>query len=190
MSQSQPSRPSQPVTFDQFLVWSAQQERGRYELIDGEIVEMPSEGAVHNFVKLEIAIALKEAVRAARLPGSVFTDGMAIRTLSGKRGREPDAAVTASRVERTATSMEDPLILVEVVSASSERDDTGDKLDEYFQLPTVRHYLIVRMDKKLIIHHARRDDGTILTALVTSPTLMLDPPGLTLDLSAMFDVCG
>jgi len=80
--------------------------------------------------------------------------------------------------------------VAEVVSPSSERDDTGDKLDEYFSVPTIAHYLIVRPEKKLIVHHARATDGTVRTSFVTGATLILDPPGLTLDLAPIWAACG
>ena len=178
------------MSFDEFLAWSARQERGRYEYVDGEILEMPVEGGVHNFVKGAVYLALIDAAKRAGLHDQVLTDGMTVRIERFNRGREPDAAVTATPVaDRTAMIIVDPLIVVEVVSPSSLRDDTGDKLNEYFSVPSIHHYLIVRPDKKLIVHHARGDDGKLITAIVTEPSLRLDPPGLDLDLTPVFEAC-
>jgi Uma2 family endonuclease len=73
----------------------------------------------------------------------------------------------------------DPVIVVEVLSPSTRARDHGDKLIDYFRLPSVYHYLIVRTEDRAIIHHARNADGTILTRIVREGTLHLDPPGLT-----------
>lgn len=179
------------LTYDEFLAWTLRQERGRYEYIDGEIVELPSEGARHNLAKLELVRALQDACEAAGFSGTVFTDGMQVRTKGGHRGREPDASVSATPVTDLGTQVvTDPLIVVEVVSPSSERDDTGDKLDEYFGLPSLHHYLIVRPDKRLIVHHARGDGGEVKTTFVTGITLRLDPHGLVLDLKRLHKVFG
>lgn len=179
----------QRISFEDFLAWSARQEHGRYEFIDGEVVPMPSEGGLHNLVKLAVAIALQNAVKAAGFQGTVFTDGMSVN-VQGRNWREPDAVVTATPVaDKAAMYLVDPLIVVEVVSQSSQRDDTSDKIDEYFSVPTIRHYLIVRPEKKLVIHMRRDDGGGLVTTLVTGSTLTLDPPGLALDLTPVFEVC-
>lgn len=177
------------VSFEDYPAWSARQPRGRYEYVNGEVVEMPSEGGLHNLVKLALAIALRDAAKRAGFQGTVFTDGMAI-PLVGKNWREPDAVVTATPVaDKAALYLVDPLIVAEVVSPTSIRDDTGDKLNEYFTVPTIQHYLIVRPEKKLIVHHARGTGGKLVTALVTDTNLRLDPPGLDVDLAPVFEAC-
>ncbi len=54
------------------------------------------------------------------------------------------------------------------------------KLADYFRLPSVRHYLIVRTEDRTVIHHARGEDGTIVTQIVRDAPIRLDPPGITL----------
>ena len=52
--------------------------------------------------------------------------------------REPDAAVQCGvPTDLDSMVLEAPLIVVEVTSPSSERDDTGDKLVEYFSVPSI-----------------------------------------------------
>jgi Uma2 family endonuclease len=170
------------MTFDEFVVWSAAQPEGRYELIDGEVVPMPSEGGRHNLVKLAVVKALEVAVAAANFKGTVFTDGMTVR-IDGSRGREPDAAVTATPVaDLDAIRLVDPLIVVEVVSPNSVRDDTGAKLIDYFKVPSIRHYLIVRSLDKAMVHHERTDGGDIRTSIWRGGEIRLDPPGMVLNI--------
>ncbi len=177
------------MSFEEFLDWSARQADGNYELVDGEIVEMPSEGGLHNLVKAALMIALRDAAKRARFAGTVFTDGMTVR-IDDEHGRVPDASVTATPVaDKSATTLFDPYIVAEVVSPTSLRDDTGSKLNEYFKVPTIQHYLIVRPDKKLIVHHSRGDAGKWITSIVTEASLRLDPPGLVLDLAPVFEAC-
>jgi hypothetical protein len=63
--------------------------------------------------------------------------------------------------------------------------DSGAKLADYFRIDTVRHYLIVRTGTRTVIQHTRRDDGTIVTQIVGTGEIRLDPPGLTL--AGLFD---
>ena len=84
----------------------------------------------------------------------------------------------------------DPLLLVEVVSPSTARLDSGGKLAGYFRLPTVRHYLILDGRPRVVIHHAREGgggaDGPISTRILREGSLRLDPPGIAIDVSALF----
>jgi Uma2 family endonuclease len=79
-----------------------------------------------------------------------------------------------------AVEVNDPIIVVEVVSPSSRKRDTGGKLEGYFRLPSVRHYLIVMTEPKAIIHHCRDEAGVIMTRIVREGAVRLDPPGIEL----------
>jgi hypothetical protein len=122
--------------------------------------------------------ALSDAVAKAGLPCTVFTDGMTV-VIDNETSREPDAAVQCNvAIDLDSMVLEAPLIVVEVVSPSSERDDTGDKLVEYFSVASIRHYLIVNPYKRVVVHHARNDLGTIETRIVTGGAIDLTPPGM------------
>ena len=54
------------------------------------------------------------------------------------------------------------------------------KLVDYFRLPSVLHYLIVRAEERVIVHHARAEGGTILTRILRDGPILLDPPGIVL----------
>ena len=120
-----------------------------------------------------------DAVARAGLPCTVFTDGMTV-VIDNEHSREPDAAVQCGvSTDLNSMSLEQPLIVVEVTSPSSERDDTGDKLVEYFSVPSIRHYLIVNPAKRVVIHHARDEVGEISTHILSGGQLDLRPPGMT-----------
>jgi Uma2 family endonuclease len=75
----------------------------------------------------------------------------------------------------------DPLIVVEVLSPSSRSRDTSWKLADSFRIPSLRHYLIVSMPTRTVIHHARDEGGVIRTQVVRDGPIRLDPPGLWLE---------
>ena len=58
------------------------------------------------------------------------------------------------------------MIVVEVVSPSSQSLDSGAKLIDYFRVLSVRHYVIVRTKDRTLIHHTRSEGGEILTRIV------------------------
>lgn len=93
---------------------------------------------------------------------------------------EPDALVRCGpRIGDNETVITDPLIVIEVGSPSSRKGDSGSKLQDYFRIPAVRHYLIVKTENQAIIHHRRDEAGEIATHVIRDGVLQLDPPGLT-----------
>jgi Uma2 family endonuclease len=93
---------------------------------------------------------------------------------------EPDALVRCGPpIDDNATEIPDPIVVVEVVSPSSRKRDSGTKLEDYFRIPSVRHYLIVKSENKAIFHHQRAEAGTITTHIIRDGVIQLDPPGVT-----------
>ena len=173
------------MTADKFIPWAMEQE-GRYELASGEVVAMAPERAAHARAKFGAARTLRDAVRERGLPCEVFTDGMAVRVDEGTV-YEPDASLRCDTpLDGDAVEFSDPVVVVEVLSPSTRARDAGAKLQDYFRLPSVRHYLILRTDTRSAIHHARGEDGVITTAIVTKGELHLDPPGIVISLEAVF----
>ena len=82
--------------------------------------------------------------------------------------------------------MNDPIVVVEVVSPSSGGVDTGAKLAGYFRLPSLRHYLIVNIAARAVTHHRRDEDGMIATRILREGRLQLDPPGLDVEVKSLF----
>ncbi len=100
---------------------------------------------------------------------------------------EPHALVRCGPLlDDNAVTVEDPVIVVEVLSPSTRARDSGAKLEDYFRLPSLRHYLIVKTETRKIIHHARDEAGRITTRIVGAGALDLSPPGLTIEATSFF----
>jgi Uma2 family endonuclease len=187
--------PKHKMTADEFLAWaeSLPKEAGKFELWDGEVIvkhgpagQMNAERSQHWDTKFAAGRALHDAVKRAGLPCHVAVDGPSVRFANDKLV-EPDVLVyCGEKVPRDVLEVPDPLIIVEVLSPSTGTMDMGVKMQGYFGLPSVRHYLVIDPDRPLLIHHKRGTGETIETRIVNEPALRLDPPGLDLDLTEVF----
>jgi Uma2 family endonuclease len=168
-----------PMTSDQFIAWAMEQPEGcRYELVAGQVVAMAPERSAHALTKFHVARRLAEAVEREGLICTVYPDGMSVE-VDATTTYEPDALVRCGLpLPADAVKLSDPVIVVEVLSPSTRARDSSIKLLDYFRLPSVRHYLIVRTEDSVIIHHARNTDDTILTRIVRDGPIRLDPPGI------------
>ena len=173
------------MTAGEFLLWAEGRE-GRWELHDGAPVMMSPKRVVHGRVKFSAAKALDGAVAAAGLPCEVFTDGMAIG-IDARTTFEPDASVICGpRPPADALEIDNPVIVVEVLSPGTAAIDHGRKLSGYFSIPSVQHYLILDPDRRVVIHHKRGASDAIETRVLTHGAARLDPPGFEVAVATLF----
>ena len=176
------------MTADEFTAWALEQPKGnRYELFDGEVFPMSPERVGHTRVKSLIWLRLREALRGRGLECEALGDGISVR-VDSRTVYEPDVSVRCGdRLDGETIEISDPVILVEVASPSSQAVDAGAKLEGYFRLPSVKHYLIVNAKSRTIIHHARIEGERIETRVVRSGPLALDPPGVVVQIETFFE---
>jgi Uma2 family endonuclease len=168
------------MTADEFIAWATGQPQ-RYELIAGDIVAMSPERAGHTRLKHRVWLSLRNALRQRGLACEALGDGASVR-VDDETVYEPDTLVRCGEpVSDDSIEIADPVIVVEVVSPSSRSLDAGAKLDDYFRLASVRHYLIVNGKNRTVIHHGRAEDGRIETSVIRSGALALDPPGIAVE---------
>lgn len=185
MTEPSPEIEDRIFSREEYRAWCAAQPRGRFEREDGHIVAMAAERAVHARVKGAVYIALRRAITAAGLHCEAFPDGMTVET--GENDYEPDALVNCGPfLDPHAVAVPDPVVIVEVLSPTTRTTDTSSKLDGYFQLPSVAHYLIVRPIQRRVIHHRRAGDR-IDTAILANGPIALDPPGIAITVEELFD---
>jgi Uma2 family endonuclease len=173
-------------TADEFIAWALEQPAGRFELDNGAVAARAPERASHATAKGNAFMALRNGITARNLTCQAFPDGMSVR-IDDWTVYEPDALVRCGPpLPGDAIEVSDPVIIVEVVSPSSRGVDRGVKLAGYFLLPSVRHYLIVDTNKRVVIHNHRSAEGRIEVRILHCGSLTLDPPDLTIEVQDIF----
>ena len=124
-----------PVHMDKtaFLAWVQGREE-RYELVDGRVVMMTGASRTHGIIVLNIAMLLRSRLDPTTVIADFGLDA-GPRTL-----RYPDIMVDRAGGDYTTS---DPVLLVEVLSPSSETLDLNDKATEYLRLPNLAAYIVV-----------------------------------------------
>ena len=174
----------QRLTRAEFRQWAATQ-KPRYERVAGEPVAMSPERTAHIRLKSRIWAALDRAIEAADLDCEALADGITVE-IDDDTDYEPDAVVNCGPPnDPDAIVASNPVIVVEVLSPSTQSVDTTDKLADYFRVPSIKHYLIVRTVRREIVHHFRTSDG-IATRIVNIGTIQLDPPGIAFDINEVY----
>jgi Uma2 family endonuclease len=134
-----------PSTPEEFIVWNEDRE-GKREFVRGRVVEYLLDATRdHSRVCSRVLFELFRQLNAEVF--DIGGSGFAVRTSDGIRF--PDALVELRTAEAKGTDLyaRHPLLLVEVLSPSSHSRDFGEKVDDYKELPTLRHYLILAQDE-------------------------------------------
>lgn len=170
----------------EFLDWATGRE-GRWELVDGVPVAMGPERAIHGLTIHRTVNALERAIAAAGIGCQALPDSVVVR-VDAHTSFQPDALVyCGERVSDDAIAVDAPVLVVEVLSPGSATHDFRDKLVGYFRVASVKHYLIVDPDRRMVIHHRRADNDAIETRIVAEGVLSLVPPGIGVEVADLFE---
>jgi Uma2 family endonuclease len=148
------------VSYEAYLALEASSVL-RHEWFDGVVYDMAGGTLDHSALCASVITAL--SVGLAGKPCRVFTSDARVRVRATGLATYPDAAVACGRIERDpddANALANPLVLVEVLSDSTEDWDRGGKFAHYRRIPALRDYVIVSQRERLIEHHSRNEDGT------------------------------
>jgi Uma2 family endonuclease len=178
----------QRLTREEYLRWVEGQPE-RYERIAGEPVAMLPEPAQHIRVKTRVWAALDRAIRQAGLDCEALGDGVTIE-VDADTDYEPVAVVNCGPpLPADTTVATNPVIVVEVLSPATQSIDTNDKLADYFRVPSIQHYLVLRTRRPEIIHYSRAGDA-IVSRVVTAGAILLGPPGISIDAGEIYVAAG
>jgi Uma2 family endonuclease len=173
------------MSVDEFMAWADRQPE-TWELFDGVPMAMSPERVIHGETKYRVARALEEAIARSGAPCRFVLDSAAV-PIDSKSSYQPDVMVYCGPpVSGDSLAIPNPVIVFEVLSPSNAIKDLRDKLQGYFKVASVQHYLIVDPDTRIIIHHARGHDDAVLTRIVRDGDISLAPPGLLLASSDLF----
>jgi Uma2 family endonuclease len=141
------------MTVEEFMEWAETQEEP-YELVDGVPVPLwprdPTQPKMmappsrrHQRIVRNIELALEGRVE----PPCWVAAGIGVR-LEGERSRVPDVLAACIAHDEAANLVDEPALVVEVLSPRNENTDRTIKLDEYKALPSVREIWLVASTRR------------------------------------------
>jgi Uma2 family endonuclease len=125
---------------DEFLAWESQQEE-RWEFDGFEPCAMVGASIGHHRIVSAFAAALRD-----RLEGRCLVATETVKLRLNPTIRYPDVMVICSEIPNEATSVGDPVVIAEVLSNSTARDDRIVKNREYEANPSIQRYIVLEQD--------------------------------------------
>jgi Uma2 family endonuclease len=145
------------MTYAEYL---AAEERSfeKHEFLDGEVHAMSGGTPEHGALAMAFGAALGSALlgRSCR----VFSSDVRVRVKATGLAAYPDISVVCGKLEtddEDPNAITNPVLLVEVLSDSTEARDRGEKAAHYRLIPTLREYVFVSQGRRRIEVYRRNE---------------------------------
>lgn len=155
-----PTAPERRYTFREYLELEASSEL-RYEFFDGAVYAMSGGSPDHSRLAANVINIL--ATQLAGKPCQAFTSDLRVRVLETGLATHPDVSVICGGLERdpednnTATN---PVVIVEVLSPSTQRYDREEKAAHYRRIPSLASYVLISQEEQRLEVFSRNADGS------------------------------
>jgi Uma2 family endonuclease len=174
------------MTLEEFLRWDDGTDT-RYELIDGFPVAMAPPAEAHRILALRLGSRI-DAALAGRRPCNAQIEPGVVRPDRADSYYVPDIAVTCEPNEPGRQAMVDPILIVEILSPSTERTDRRLKPPAYQAIESVREIMLIDADS----HHAelyrrKSDRWGIQLVRGAEASLLLTTVDLRISMSELYE---
>ena len=134
------------------------------EYLDGHIIAMSGASFKHSLIISNISGELHLQFKGRGC--SVHTNDMRVRPNPRDSYFYPDVVVVCGEPQFEDEGFDtllNPIVIVEVLSSSTEAYDRGEKFRRYQQLASLKEYVLVSQDKVWVEHHRRHGAQWILS---------------------------
>lgn len=159
----------------------------KHEYLDGAIHAMAGGSPEHGAITMRVGAALIPQLRGRGC--TVYSSDVRVRVRASGLSTYPDLSVGCGEREtdpRDPQALVDPVVLVEVLSPSTEAYDRGQKLRHYQQIPALREVLLVAHDRREVELWRRAGEGWDREVVGTGGEVELTSIGCRLEVDSLY----
>lgn len=153
------AQPKHKWTVEEYLAFERDSEE-RHEFYEGEIFALT--GASENHILITTNIVITLGSQLSKNPCKVYATDMRVRVSKSGLYTYPDVAVICDKpqfTDETPPSLINPILIIEVLSPTTENYDRGKKFQHYRKVESLQEYLLIAQDTPRIEHYVRQADG-------------------------------
>ena len=148
------------MTPGQYLAFERSALDIKYEFFDGEAFAMVGAGRNHNRINVNLTVELGGKFKADKSTCNLFSNDMRVKI--AENYVYPDIVIycgDAKFEDDEFDTLTNPIIIMEILSDSTEAFDRGDKFAYYQVIPTLKEYILVSQKKYRIEQFILSDDN-------------------------------
>lgn len=181
-------QPHHRYSWRQYVEVDDESER-KIEFFEGAMYAMAGGTPEHSALKVNYTSELRQQLIGK--PCRVYDSDLRIRVEATGLGAHPDATVVCGDLKRdpdSKTTVLNPIVLVEVLSDSTEDYDRGAKFDNYRRITTLQEYVLVSQREQLVeVFHRTDSDVWTRTEARTHASVRLESIDCVLDVDRLYD---
>jgi Uma2 family endonuclease len=175
--------PQPKMTLDDFLAWEDQQADERHEFVQGETFAMVGARRVHCEVTVNLTAMLWSSLRGS--PCRVYSESRKVQVASDIF--YPDVVVTCSTRDVSADgALQEPTLIIEVLSPSTGEYDRSLKFALYRRLPSLKEYVLVNPETRRVEAFRLRDTDWVVHDMSDAAVLTFASLGCELAMADVF----
>ena len=154
------STAQQRYSFQEYLELEAS-TGARYEFFDGAVYAMSGGSPDHSGIAANVIQLL--GAQLLGKPCRVFTSDLRVRVLETGRTTHPDVTVICGSLERDAedrNTVTNPVLIVEVLSPTTQRYDREEKAAHYRRIGSLQTYVLISQEEQRLEVFSRNGDGS------------------------------
>jgi Uma2 family endonuclease len=133
---------------------------GNFEYFNGEIFEMS--GVSPNHATIEMNLAEMVNPKARKKDCRAFPANLRVKVPMLPTYRYPDLSVVCGKAEFVEIGglqcLANPILIVEVLSDSTEKHDQGEKFREYKSIESFNEYLLISSTEKVVVLYQKHNE--------------------------------
>ena len=131
------------------------------EIFAGEIFAMAGASRTHNLIFGNASASLTTQLR--NRPCEVYANDMRVQVDGARQYSYPDVVVVYGQPQfrdGREDTLSNPVVIVEVLSPSTEANDRGEKFMRYRQTPSLTDYVLLSQYVRHVEHFVEQPDGS------------------------------
>ncbi|GBC95622.1 hypothetical protein HRbin16_01414 [bacterium HR16] len=159
------------------------QAQTKSEYLAGQVFAMAGASFAHVRITGNLAAALHQLLRGSQC--IVLSSDMRVKIPEASAYFYPDVVVVCGQPQfedEQEDNLLNPVVIIEVLSPSTEDFDRGEKFLVYQRIPSLKEYLLVAQDRMCVEHFIRQSDGQWLRREYTHPEQVVHLESVDADL--------
>ncbi len=153
------AKPSHYITEEEYLALE-RVSIAKHEYYNGRIYAMTGAKEPHNLINGNTLATLHSQLR--RKPCRIYSSDMRVKVIKTGLNTYPDIVIICGQpqfTDPTHDTITNPVVIIEILSDSTERYDRGMKFQNYRTIDTLRDYILVAQNHYHIEHFSRQEGG-------------------------------
>lgn len=149
---------NEKLTVEEYLRLEEENHQ-KYEYHDGHVYAMSGGSISHSLIGTNVTSEIYIALKGK--PCKSINNDMKLWVKPNNAYYYPDCMIVCGKFEvadNHEEAIKNPVVIIEVLSKSTEGYDRGDKFKAYRQISSLRHYVLIEQDKPQIEIFSRRED--------------------------------